>query len=68
MKKLTKEQRKIYNFMLYSLRVNGTIILPPWMAKEAKEIDRKLGVAVDNRSTQNTYSDINLIDTSCSNA
>lgn len=44
LKDLTPSELIIYRFMEHSKRINGTVIVPPWMLNEAKEIEKKLGI------------------------
>ena len=44
LKDLTSEELSIYRFMDHSKRINGTVIIPPWMLEKAKEIEKKLGL------------------------
>lgn len=63
MEELTNYEKRVHNFMLNSRRINGTAIVPPWMHKDAKQVERKLKV-IDNRSTEDTPCDISLNKTS----
>ena len=59
-KELTNKQRKIYRFMLYSLSVNGSFIVPPWMLSEAEELYRKLGMVEEVQEIADNYKNIDL--------
>ena len=44
LKDLTSEELVIYRFIEHSKRINGTVIVPPWMLEKAKRIEKKLGI------------------------
>ena len=44
LKDLTSKELAICRFMEHSKRINGTVIVPPWMLEKAKEIEKKLGI------------------------
>ena len=44
---LTDEETAIWRFMDHSERINGKIIVPPWMKEKADAILIKLGITND---------------------